>query len=340
LSCDGPQLPPVPTPGTTPGALDFVIALRTKDWGDHVEGGIPTYLHLGFDLDGVCTRSSATASCQSPPGAALADFTDGAGGIDNASGRFSSTWRTTPISDEIRRVEDSGQAANLLRVRGYNGEANDDQVEVSMLVGTVWPSSKPSSIKPLWDGSDTWSTTSAFVEDGALDKPLNVDKNAYVNDHTLVAHFASAVLGGPFTNFSTVDGVVLSGKLVAQGAGYALENGVRAGRWPAGGFFAFLTILIAGTPCALTQYSAQYDVYLKAKRACALTDIRSEGDDTSMPCDALSFGASLDGVPAKIGDVLPIEPGPVCPAVSCSSDDGGLAPHETLRLDAATPLSE
>ena len=100
------------------------------------------------------------------------------------------------------------------------------------------------------------------------------------------------------------------------------------------------TCTYCGCLCDDIELHASERRVVKAKRACALTDIRSEGDDTSMPCDALSFGASLDGVPAKIGDVLPIEPGPVCPAVSCSSDDGGLAPHETLRLDAATPLSE
>lgn len=335
--CDGPGYPSPAPRGTPAGSIDFTIAMRTLDWGDRIESGIPTYQRVGFNLDEQCTTSRSTSSCLLPAGAAIPQFLDGPEGIDNSIGQFAWQSQGANVTTEwVQAAESSGLAATLLRVRGYNGEDDDDRVEAALFMGTRQPSggAPPTQPAPAWDGHDTWSITKVFLEDGAtLDLPKFVDSNAYVRGGTLVARFPTALQGGPFNAFSIMHGFVLTGTIVARQGSYVLESGLRGGRWAVGSVMSFIGSKLSGSPCRVPSDSPLHALYEQGRlAACTFADVRGEGDDPSMPCDALSFGVRFDGVPAQIGSVLPNDPDPACAEDGCSSLDAGAASG-----DATTP---
>lgn len=157
---------PAPPATSDPGSndVDFVVVARHLDFGEAVPAAEST---VGYDLDNLCT-------CPEPPGCvepawATADHCDGPGGRDNAVARlfadfavFSSSFS----SETFTQSAEEGRGSVLIRVRDYNGQANDGQVTASLHPSPGLKEDPCNGIDPLplWDGSDRWPVTASSLK--------------------------------------------------------------------------------------------------------------------------------------------------------------------------------
>ena len=217
---------------------------------------------FGYDVDGYNTTAAAPPRCKTPSGERA---TDGEGGRDNAAGRilFDRTGSfgvaTEQLTKSIQEDIDEGKGTTLLRLEGYNGEANDDRVliRVASSPGLHRPDPDAGPTYPAWDGTDVWMIT------------VN-PKNG----------------GDVWFAQSTVEGYVVNGSLVAQqvkpsapftfplfGRSVAFKRGVLStkieGASP--GSLRFTSGLIAGEADPLDVYKLLRDIPLLNTRVCRLS---------------------------------------------------------------------
>lgn len=308
VGCVSATFPAAPEGAAAGGDIEFVVAVREVDFGENAGLDEP----VGLDVDGVCTCSPGGGSCAYPAWATEIHC-DLKGGIDNASGKlfknitalvggaaFGSGHYSTTASE--------GRWSLLLRVTGYNGEKDDEKVTLSIYTGGAMPA--PGG--PAWNGADEWPVSSASLVDGAdINKPVQVDADAYVSGGILVAHVEGARIdlvgdNGPL-------GVRLTGGTLAaplgkdESGGFRIEGGTVAARWRWADFFEALgSAALGGSPtCAGSSLYSQIQ-----KRVCASVDIASTAGGETADCDAISFGMKFTALPAKLGAVYPA-PGPV-----------------------------
>lgn len=313
----GPPPPPTaPDPG--PNDVDVVTAIRSLSYDEAHESEAGP--NLGYDLDGTCTCLGEESSCA--PFVTPAADCDGPRGRDNAMSRvfqaasgLDSTFSSAHHSDQT----ESGRWSLLVRVMGYNGQANDDAVVVAL-----YPSSgrdeEPCLVdfQPLWDGSDAWPVDAAGVSGSGsggaggcgsgglqgydVDDPIFHSEAGFVADQVLVATFPEAAflwLGTDRVRVSRLTDALLTATLVPQGAQWRLTEGLLAGRWPLADVFASLSWLDIGNQPLCTDIV----VYgLTKDLVCSHSDVGGGG--TSAPCDALSFGMAFEAHPARIGIVV------------------------------------
>jgi hypothetical protein len=333
-TCGLATYPGPPSGATVPGQEDFVVAIRSIDFGEGSKSP------PGFDLDGRCTCPAGTATpagcCKSDgPSCAMAKVTcDGPGGVDNASARLFSLlagFLDNFGSSFFSQRAEQGFWTTLLRVRGYNGEADDDQVEVDWYVSEGYRAVDGGSPAPKWDGTDRWSVSDDSVvvpEAGPpdADHPRWFDAKAYVSNHVLVASLPSSVCrlaGGT----SAIDVRVTAGFIVATiapaddaGSGWALRDGTIAFRWAMSDvFYAISTYRDdAGKPLCTdgTFYKLGRD------QLCGAQDITVAPSGPTTPCDAVSAGIAFQAYPAQLGPFYtPAAPSPGCPAATNPAND-------------------
>ncbi len=163
--CSHKRWPPPPTQSDGgPDDVDFVVAMRTIDFG---EGDVGDGPRVGFDLDARCTCLGEEGSCIPPSGSGV-DLCDGPGGIDNGvAAAFNVVVQFYPgFSTEAQNqgIAD-GKWSILVRVSGYNGGLHDARVNVA-----VFPSSGLSKnpcldgLVPAWDGADPWPIPHTSLE--------------------------------------------------------------------------------------------------------------------------------------------------------------------------------
>ncbi|UQA62193.1 hypothetical protein [Polyangium aurulentum] len=323
--CDSARPPGPPTTQGAGGDVSFTVAIREVDLGETDK--TPRF---GFDLDEACSCTIDDHSCARP---SWVDKTkqvcDDPRGIDNgmsialnlanviAGGALSSAI----ISDGALK----GSWTLLLRVKGWSGMPDDDQVEVDIYqtpgfaAGTV----------PVWDGTDAWPVDDQSVNAMDVESPVLVDTAAYVRGGELVARLSSLRL--PFRGEMmqlpvTVTSVVLSAKIdtLADG-GYALHEGTLGAIWRLPDVFVALADLRYNVSDKLCRddfaYSPVKHIF------CDSTDIHSGGppaDGAEMPqCDAVSFGMRFETEPAQLGALVPHVDGPAdaCAAGQSPKDD-------------------
>jgi len=187
----------------------------------------------------------------------------------------------------------------LLQISGYNGLADDFDVEVAL-----FPSPGLGGVKPKWDGTDAWQIYRSSVGDAGVSAPRYTSQGGYVSGGVLVASFPQAMLsinGSAGLAVELVGGVI-SGTLQRGPTGWSLTNGVIAGRWPTSQIFSSLNYLQLDAGPALCTSSVTFP-YVKAA-ICSGADILANGSDpVSDPCDSFSFGAGFTADPAQIGPI-------------------------------------
>jgi hypothetical protein len=188
---------------------------------------------IGFDLDNQCTCDTRKGARNAPSCVSSNPVCDEPDGVDNALDRFATSLRKI-IPTEINKVIgitqsiDDGTFSVMFYLAGYNGEANDPDVSLSLLNadGFVGPTSgshldagppddefcrklqdsgractadggladaeRPS--KPCWNGCDSWASSDpAIVQDEAIRGglvPVNMPlASGYVKDGKLVVKF-------------------------------------------------------------------------------------------------------------------------------------------------------
>jgi hypothetical protein len=330
---------PPPRPGATGsgGSLDLVFAVSSSSYGTMVppDGGKPGYPGFGFDLDETCTGQDAGSSCLEPPWAAEVNHNDGVDGIDNAAGALLSNLLpgandTTPAS--VLNAE------LLFRVRGYSGDADDDQVDAAVYIAYGLEPRADLQTGPYWDGLDRWTILPDVLQPRAggagsydIDDPRYHDSTAYVSGGVLVMHLAetlwpSGVIWAP-SAVGPVQGFVMAGHIGRTGSAGAWEltdmvTGIRANvlglldhfsRFPEQGD---ASTLICQDPLVYEAFKA---------KLCSYVDIATSGNDPAVPCNALSGGSVLQAKAAMLGSVgSPAEALPSCnPGIDPATDSCG-----------------
>ncbi|MBI5534276.1 MAG: hypothetical protein HY898_16245 [Deltaproteobacteria bacterium] len=287
--CQHAQPPSPPTVVDAGGDKEFVILLRTIDF---LENG--DFKTLGFDQDRTCTCQGEGLSCTPPSGMAEKDQCDGPGGRDNSvSALIRQTSMLGLSSARFNQDIDNGGKTVALRVQGYNGQPDDDRVDVAWLVPADFVG------KPAWNGQDVWPVRKSCL-DGDLDHPKATDPNAYVSGGKLVASLqknASLQLGGLAWNVIAAYIVV---DLVPSGDGYRSDHGMMTGMWNAR---EMLGQLPAGSVLG-AHLCTDHAVYPQVKKLiCNARDIASKSSLPSDPCDSISMAFAFTAEPARIGGV-------------------------------------
>lgn len=313
-----PALPPAPPVGTGAGGADVLsFAMRVIDLGGPKK-------NVGFDLDGQCTCPGKTG-CKEPTWA-QGQHCDEAGGRDNGSGNAFAVINEAfaPLgvisSSQLSQQANSGAWSVLVKVSGYNGGDNDDQVEVAL-----YATPGLGAVAPKWDGTDAWPVAPISLVDGmSLDQPINKDAKAYVANRVLVAHLpgATLVFQGPGVHLQVdLISVIFAATLEAKDSGAVrLTEGTLSAAWTAPTLFQSLSNLRVNGNMALCVGDPFYTIVKNA--LCGAFDLSSTGTPDA-ECDALSFSVGFEASPALLGVVEPLLPlkGEACPIASDPATD-------------------
>lgn len=233
------------------GDVHVVAVEETVDLGDG-DTGSTAYNSIGFDLDDECTIDSnrqTPSSCKLPTEAT--GVLDGPGAVDNAAGSFIQHIHDTFLdfysSSALQKtLLRSGTGSNLIvRVTGWNGESDDDKVDVELFQAAPFNAFAPNSdTTPQWiNGDDVWPVASEPVpsdagEAGQARQPLAEDTAAYVRTSFVVAKlpFVEFRLALAFKAGNVLFGVKLWGAqllchLQSTAAGWTTDKCTLAGKW-------------------------------------------------------------------------------------------------------------
>jgi hypothetical protein len=338
--CNGEGLPLAPQNAPSGSQVDQFFALRFVDFGETTLSQRP-----GFNLDKTCTccdgcvaESTCTpASDPNPPKSdpRACDAVEGKpnGGIDNAFAVIirdlaatNSDYGSSGLSD----LAATGFWNVLVRVSNYNGEPNDDDVQIAFYTTTgLAPSTGTggaggSSSVPLWDGNDDWTVTRDCLADGiSLDAPKAIADVAYVSDGVLVGKFDDLDDRVALDVAGALRVELGYGLFSAKLEGTKLEDGVLGGIWTMADAFRSLATLSLDLPvlgsvkiCNDPGDSSTYAIYQQVRSSlCAARDssLSPLAADVG-PCDSISLGMSFRAEairePSTIVDTPPLE---ACP---------------------------
>jgi hypothetical protein len=317
--------PPDQPDGGSGGDLEFIVAVREINFGDVT--GNPK--EIGFDLDSRCTCDGEGSACLRESWAS-AEACDGPGGRDNAAGVLLSEM--APLFSGFGSARWSqgaveGSWSVLLRVRNYNGLADDRDVRLDWYVpGPYWADKSDKSDVPSWDGTDTWPIQSnSLVEQGGkfdIDRPKVYDEHAYVTGGVLVGSLSASAFQVSKDYTIDLSGAFITAKVVEGAQGWTLQDGVLAGRWKLSGMLAQASrIEIFSVPVCM-----DHPAYGGVKeKICALADIHSGLGGPTTPCDSISAGLEFQASPAGFGNIVPhvVAPSPCDPSVDPEGDECG-----------------
>lgn len=264
----------------------------------------------GFDLDGLCTCPDKPA-CKSPKGPKEnCDLPSGTG-IDNVGGSF--IKGLYPPNDELQASLDQGKSGLVIRVQGFNGTPNDNDVVVSVynVAALEVPPAK-------YDGADVYDVDTASI----LTPPSGskyIDPNAYISNGILVAQLeldirldvkgSSSLPPSADVVFLPLHQVKLVGRIEpVSGGGLKLTSATIAGR------LTSTKALHEVGRLGLCQDGAAYQgaKFQTCQSADLAADHSEDGQDKA--CQAVSFTLQIDVVPAKLGQVVPARTAPdLCP---------------------------
>lgn len=236
-------------------------------------------------------------------------------GIDNALGQvanaaFLGSFSGLSAADVVPNAAlTTGTSNVLLRIAGYNGEADDSRVEIQLFGSTGLAATTMALPDAARDGGEQpWDQRSRrewYIDPETLHDDTSIPKavgDGYVTGHVLVASVAQFPLPlGTQTNI-IVDGVTLTAELRRSTGGFSLVRG------RIGGYVTVARVL--QTVLSLTFAvgdqvkpicGSDFEPLARAK-GCGLADLAREND--AGRCDAVSFGAAFAAVPAIIGDKL------------------------------------
>lgn len=277
---------------------------------------------IGRNLDGLCSMPpTPLMECQ--PREESVPQEDGESGIDNAFGAslFELLSLIVPELDEAANTASrQGTGALILRVRGYNGEADDPSVEVAVLqsvygfAGTS-AETEPSAHEvidfgayeldgvtrktlPAWDGNDWLFPRADGFSEGDLETPLIVTSDAYVAAGVLVVALPDNT---PFNLAAGSNGLRLALSDARLAVGIADGNEL-SGRAQLSGRWQISEILESTNALGVCPSTPEYDIF--TREIDAIADVLSlPGDDDTMPCDAVSTGVEWDISRARLGVV-------------------------------------
>jgi len=307
---------------------------------------------IGYDLDNLCSIDpNPEVECRAPS-SAVPPETDGEGGIDNALGK-----QLVPIivlalpglEEELQEIQTLGTGVTLVKITGWNGEADDSRVEAVMSQSIFGTSREPDRVDswsisglqlhingelwppPSWDGNDVWWAREDNYLDADPGRPHIRDDNAYIADNTLVMKLPDRfpITYGGDTRAASFFLTDVTATVTLSEDRSSVENAVIAGR------FAVLDFLSSLGPAGICPGS---DDYLSAERLLELAaDIRAipETGGPGAVCDAISVGLFFEtGTRARFGGIAE---GLGIPNRCGLMPDGGVDGGPDGAVDSGTP---
>ena len=306
-----PSAPPF-DPTAPQGAEVFVVVATAADFGIRANG---MFEAISFDLDGVCTclvppgMKPVPGSCNPNGDPKTLMQCDTAGGEDNgAQGILNEAVQANlDFAKASSESVNTGGRSILIRVQDYNGQPNDSEVRVSVLVSPgLYDAAGTKTMTPTFTTADTWSVDMAVTTDRGNGVIVpNVTTPGYVVDSVLVVNPPSISLPVSQVAVLTMTSPVMTAKVVAVAGGHTLGDVAVAGRWSVAEAIrvvgSFEPSVGAGRLCEKPAFQAIYDP-LK-QRICQAADLRSlpADDNKGKDCDAVSVAVKVTGKPASLG---------------------------------------
>lgn len=292
------------------------------------------WARIGYDLDGLCSDAPNPEVPCLPPGEASSPQIDGAYGVDNAFGHRFFDLVDLALTISLEEVAQASQAKGfgniVVRISGWNGEANDPRVSVEggiSAFGTPGsgdgsapdvtfvngrPEQTPGSDGlpyPGWTGDDYFWVRDEHFVDGMLSLPRIRDDNAYVANGQLVARIPDRIrfvfpgdsLGLLMTLTDARIVVDIGDTTVADGTLGAKVDATVFGRWPLNELQE--TAHIVGV-CRETE---AFDTLLSQLESIA--DVREDKstDGAGLACDAVSIAVGFMAYPGFLGGLTATE---------------------------------
>jgi hypothetical protein len=327
-ACESIGVPERPSFASHAGVLDFTVGVRTYDFGEEVDEGVPRVARIGFDLDHECTDENGPAACMIAPGVPRIDQTDAPGGIDNAYGTVLhkiAAGGGASVTQNSNDGVDSGFLSLAIRVRNYSGLPVDPQVEVSVYaISTLETPPIGEGVRPIWDGDDEWRAVDLWLESGSdgtlsVDRAKYRDERAYVINGQLVARFERLGL-----SIFVASQAVVTGDLVRNDDGtFELLRGTVAARLSADELLSRTEL--RPNPTTGDPFCIGTPGYAEEKETlCSIADVSFDGpDDGSQTCDGLSWQFRFNAEPIQIVGIARTDDAyvPPCPADTSTIDD-------------------
>lgn len=258
----------------------------------------PDWPPFGYDLDGLCSCPEPSACVGARPNEPC-DLADA--GIDNAAAElfefFSKTTRIQLNESGLRVGLASGRFSVALRLREWNGLPDDPDVALQVL--DVFDANSGSDAGARFDGTDTWVIDEESLVQGKF--PSSPVRRAYVSGGVLVADVPTLLIkarvlsGRQWRTLRIVSrSVHLTGKITREGQGFALADGVIAGRLPTADLIR-LAVSLGACPGSLAATTLKPIL-------CESRDVPLDPsqDGRGAPCEAVSFGLAFQSGPAKV----------------------------------------
>lgn len=310
----GYPLRPDQSTSSASDSIDKYFALFAVDTGTDAGNVIRPW---GLNLDQRCT-------CPGPNSCAAVNnkaFCDREAGLDD-EGQFVFTTlqglaatfapdAAAFFSDQLfNKALQSGVSGLLVRMRGYNGNANDASVQVAIY-------SSPGYVldaAPGWNGMDSWRVDQNYVTSLNLDRPV-YEVAGWVSDYTLVASPAQIpiIVGNSFgqpVHLRLDNGYIVAKLDLSNGMPIGMR-GTLAGRWKALDFLQGLEVVPDPTNMNQKLCGASSVYGLISTTVCGHRDINADKglDNANAPCDAVSFGIGFEARVALPGPITATNPG-------------------------------
>jgi hypothetical protein len=320
------KFPERPPPSPVPGATPVVVAVRHAFFG---AGALPDGLgaslcqSAAFNLDGLDTCHSAEDHGRyGPEGSSCARVEQGGDTCDQVEGRDNATTLLLSsyallLGDERSWLDDhleKGEVGVMVELASYNGQPDDDAVEVHVLALTGVEGATPEDKSPTWKPDERWLVDSASctVFDKFTCLTPRYTGHGHVRGGVVVATLDNARI--PIVALASVlaiptRSVRLTGSLVPTADGrFRIDFGRLAGVVDLGELVAQLGgVEVNGVPACRSSFFAQGCATAKAYADMPAVG-QAAGDGGPAACGALSFSMSFSAVPAARGKPVTLPP--------------------------------
>ncbi len=293
--------------GVADAGGELRVAIKVLDLGIDPKSKAPA----GLNLDKTCTTSIATASCTTSVDQTTFDryARDHTGFIDNAGAALLDDVSQVgeafnPVAVNQRLAD--GEYGIVVTMFDWNGLLEDDLVRVEMFPALRVKSGADGGAQPAFTSGDEWIRDAKYELVPGTGVSSIKSINAYVTQGQVVAYFDKltfpvSVPGDPKPIDIVLQESWVTAKIVPDGPGHRLDEGVATGRWKTSDLLAEVRqIYILDSGPFLDVYVCDgtgklfYDAV--KDKVCKGRDIRgaSREDNTNVPCDAISTGLRFE----------------------------------------------
>jgi hypothetical protein len=273
------------------GFGDLLFVQRTVDLGDTSADGSPaSWMPVDLPIRKPCTNPVSNLTMKP-------DLDNGRSAFGQSSYELAQSSPFT-LSAFFNESATTGTSATLIRIVGYNGQADDDLIEVDVAQGRCMP-------QPFWNGTDRWGPFINYAKKAGADyTPTMFATMAQVHGGTIDV-VLDAPRSPPYTRPIWLHATIVRA----------------ANRWHLSGEASAQVLTV--DMLQLTQslnVCPDSPTYTKAKNVyCSRADLDSDGDGT---CDSLSAAWKFDAEDARLGCMQPA-PDAGCPTNAQADDCAG-----------------